>query len=294
MEWSCTAAASGKWCCNKLGEPLGWWSGRNGRPAASYAEQRSCRLGKPWLIVETDGSMVRTGKLEPDPAGGMSSGRRPKHARRTRRREARLSVVEGPGGKERRYAAALGSAQRTGEQMFALALGCGYGGNTWVHGVGDGALWTAQQMAAVFPRQRFLLDRYHLLEHLHEGAPALTPGDALAAKTWVEEQAGRIDAGNTAVVVAECLVLAGGNPEHPLYRLYRLAGYLEDRQGQMDYATAGAEGLPIGSGMVEGGHRAVIQARLKLPGAWWKEETVNPMLALRTLRANGQWEAFWH
>ena len=45
--------------------------------------------------------------------------------------------------------------------------------------------------------------------------------------------------------------------------------------------------------MVEGGHRTVIQARLKLP-AWWKEETVDPMLALRTLRANGQWEAFWH
>lgn len=49
----------------------------------------------------------------------------------------------------------------------------------------------------------------------------------------------------------------------------------------------------MGSGVVEGGHRYVVQARLKLPGTWWKEETVNPMLALRTLRANGCWEAFW-
>ena len=87
-----------------------------------------------------------------------------------------LSVVEEPGGKERRYAAAWGSPQRTGEQMFALALRCGYGDNTWVHGVGDGVPWIAQQMAAVFPRQRFLLERYHLLEHLHDGASALTPG----------------------------------------------------------------------------------------------------------------------
>ena len=55
----------------------------------------------------------------------------------------------------------------------------------------------------------------------------------------------------------------------------------------------GKEGLPLGSGAVEGGHRHVIQARLKLPGAWWKEETLNPILALRTLRANAQWEAFW-
>ena len=254
---------------------------------SGYEKQRSRLLGKPWLIVETDGSMVRTGKLEPDPARGMSPGGRPKRIRKTRWREARLSVAAAPGGGERRYAAGLGTPGRTGERMFALALGCGYGDNTGVHAVGDGAPWIAQQMAAVFPRQRFLLDRYHLLEHLHEGAPA----QGGAAKAWVEEQAGLIDAGNAAVVVAECLVLAGADTEHPLHRL---AGYLEDRQGQLDYASAGAEGLPIGSGLVEGGHRTIIQARLKLPGAWWKEETVNPMLALRTLRANGQWEAFWH
>ena len=57
--------------------------------------------------------------------------------------------------------------------MFALALLWGYGDNTWVHGVGDGAHWIAQQMAEVFPRHRYLLDRYHLLEHLY-GAMALS------------------------------------------------------------------------------------------------------------------------
>ena len=36
---------------------------------ASYERQRSCRLGPPWLIVQTDGSMVRTGELARDPAG---------------------------------------------------------------------------------------------------------------------------------------------------------------------------------------------------------------------------------
>ena len=41
---------------------------------ASYQGQRSYRPGPPWLIVETDGSMVRTGKLEPGPAGGVSLG----------------------------------------------------------------------------------------------------------------------------------------------------------------------------------------------------------------------------
>ena len=258
---------------------------------SGYEKQRGYRVGKPWLIVETDGSMVRTGELERDPAGGVSPGGRPKRTRRTQWREARLSLVEEPGGRERRYAAAMGPPQRVGEQMFGLALRCGYGDNTWVHGVGDGAPWIAQQVAAVFPRSRFLLDRYHLLEHLHEAALALTPGGAESAKGWVREQVNRIDEGGVAGVVAECRSRAGPKTEHPLHRL---AGYLENRQGQMDYATALKEGLPIGSGAVEGGHRPVIQARLKLPGAWWKEETVTPMLALRCLRANHRWEPFWH
>lgn len=33
--------------------------------------------------------------------------------------------------------------------------------------------------------------------------------------------------------------------------------------------------------------------RLKLSGAWWKEETAENMLALRTLRANDDWEPYW-
>ena len=119
---------------------------------ASYERQRSCRLGPPWLIVQTDGSMVRTGELAQDPAEGVSPGGRPKRIRKTQWREVRLSLVEVPGGLERRYAAAIGPPQRTGARMFALALRCGYGDNTWVHGVGDGAPWIAQQVAAVFPR----------------------------------------------------------------------------------------------------------------------------------------------
>lgn len=256
-----------------------------GEAVASYEDQPGLRDGEPWLIVESDGSMVRTGELEPDPAGESTPQGRPKRIRKTRWRETRLSLVEALGGKGRRYAAVLGPPARVGEQLFALALDCGYGDNTRVHGVGDGAPWIAQQVAAVFPRQRFLLDRYHLLEHLHAGASAL-PEDGGSAQAWVSEQVERIDRGQGAAVVAECRSWGEG-------ALDRLAGYLEERDGQLDYAAARKEGLPLGSGAVEGGHRSVIQARMKLPGAWWKEETVNPMLALRTLRANDEWETFW-
>lgn len=174
--------------------------------------------------------------------------------------------------------------------MLALALGAGYGENTWVHGVGDGAPWIGQQMAEVFPRHRYLLDRYHLLEHLYAGAAGLPQGGEEGAKAWVAQQVALIDQGRVGEVVANCGE-SGENLQEPLSQLAR---YLGNQQGHLDYAGAREQGLPVGSGAVEGGHRHVIQARLKLPGAWWKEETVNPMLALRTLRVNGCWDALWN
>ena len=53
------------------------------------------------------------------------------------------------------------------------------------------------------------------------------------------------------------------------------------------------KGLPIGSGEIESAHRYVIQERLKLPGAWWKADNADFMLALRVVRANEQWNEYW-
>ena len=79
---------------------------------ASYERRVNFRSGEPWLIVESDGSMIRTGELAPALEGGVSPGRgRPKRRKRTQWREVRLSVVETAGNGERRYAAVLGSPE---------------------------------------------------------------------------------------------------------------------------------------------------------------------------------------
>ena len=69
--------------------------------------------------------------------------------------------------------------------------------------------------------------------------------------------------------------------------------YVSNHEQYFDYQSALASGLPIGSGEVEGGHRWVIQKRLKLSGAWWKEENAEKMLALRVARANDEWQSYW-
>ena len=69
--------------------------------------------------------------------------------------------------------------------------------------------------------------------------------------------------------------------------------YLTNRLEYLDYEGAIKAGLPIGSGEVESGHRSVVQGRLKLSGAWWKIENAEKMLALRVVRANGEWQSYW-
>jgi hypothetical protein len=69
---------------------------------------------------------------------------------------------------------------------------------------------------------------------------------------------------------------------------------LINRPGQFNYQDAIADDLPIGSGEIESAHRYVIQQRLKLSACWWKLENAMTMLALRVLRANGDWDSYWH
>ncbi|MDJ0590516.1 MAG: hypothetical protein QNJ72_11045 [Pleurocapsa sp. MO_226.B13] len=46
-------------------------------------------------------------------------------------------------------------------------------------------------------------------------------------------------------------------------------------------------------GEIESSHRYIPQKPLKIPGATWNPQMVNPMLALRVIRANDWWSDFW-
>ena len=72
-----------------------------------------------------------------------------------------------------------------------------------------------------------------------------------------------------------------------------LANYLIRFQDSVHYQKFESLGLPIGSGEIESAHKYIPQKRLKIPGATWHPLTINPMLALRIIRANDWWSEFW-
>ncbi len=158
-----------------------------------------------------------------------------------------------------------------------------------------------------FPHLQFILDRPHLKSHVHECAQLLSDVDALdiPIDTWVDAVMDTIHKGHVDQVLAQnqdrhtqmeevVAELADDSQEASAYeRLGRLIKHLRRFYNCVDYQAYEDKDWPIGSGEVESAHKTVPQGRLKKPGACWKEQNLNPMCALRTLRANGWWDDFW-
>ncbi|MCB8980865.1 MAG: hypothetical protein H6657_25935 [Ardenticatenaceae bacterium] len=61
----------------------------------------------------------------------------------------------------------------------------------------------------------------------------------------------------------------------------------------IDYPHFRRQQIPIGSGIVESGHKVVMQKRMKQAGMRWAEANLNPMLALRMALCNRRWQTSW-
>jgi hypothetical protein len=233
------------------------------------------------LITQMDGSMIPVVKTKT----GLPDKRT---TRQVYWREARLCLARAEGNCSPVYGVTLGSAQTAGELWRQIALSAGLGHATRVHGVGDGAPWIVEQFHAQFgPQGAYLLDFYHVSEYLAKAAPPRQSGRA-----WLKRQQSYLlnnRLGPTLQSLSRRLESPGAK-EQPVRTAHR---YLTERRDQLNYAEARAAGLPIGSGEIESGHRHVIQRRLKLAGAWWKESNAEAMLGLRAQRATGLWQSYW-
>lgn len=238
--------------------------------------------GAPFVVAEADGSMVCT------VASGPRKGKRPREWK-----EIRLAAAQALGSTESFYAATFGEVDEVGKRWGHCARHAGWGLDTQIHALGDGAEWIRLQTREVFGAQgTFLCDYFHVSEYLGEAAPSCRPQ---APQRWRQTQQDRLKRGALDKVIAALAqsVESVGTPEElaPVRQGHR---YLSNRTDCLDYPRALRLGLPIGSGMIESGHRHVLQARLKKAGAAWLIPNADRIANLRVLRANGQWLSLWN
>ena len=168
--------------------------------------------------------------------------------------------------------------------------------DTYIHGVGDGAVWIADQYEIQFGLNHdYYLDFYHVCEYLAEASKAITQNknnsSGLTFSQWLSLAKKRLKEGESQALIDE--LKAESNEFDPECVIAKAHQYLNNRIGHLNYPKALQAGLPIGSGEVESGHRSVLQARLKKPGAWWSVEYAENMAHLKVLQENNHWEEFW-
>jgi hypothetical protein len=238
--------------------------------------------GTAHVIAQADGTMICT------VAPGPRKDRRPREWK-----EMRLVAAQAKDSATTTYAATFGSVEETGRRWGHCTRQAGWGLNSQVHAVGDGADWIRLQSREVFRDQgTFLCDFYHVSQYLGAAAPTCRPNHP---DSWRRTQQKRLKRGAIGKVMealephveAETIV----EEEAPVRNGHR---YLKNRLESLDYPRALALGLPIGSGMIESGHRHVLHSRLKKAGAAWLVSSADQIAHLRVLRANQQWESFWN
>ena len=135
------------------------------------------------------------------------------------------------------------------------------------------------------------LDFFHACDYLSACAKSAAFSED---STWFETQKQSLKQGESAAIIS--LLESQAEPQSivdeqaPIRTAHR---YFSNRSEQLDYPSALEKELPIGSGLIEGAHRHVLQKRLKLSGAWWERNNLKHMVALRITRANNQWDDYW-
>ena len=239
-------------------------------------------LGATHVIAQVDGTMICT--VQP----GSRKGKRPREWK-----EMRLAAAHAKDSMTKFYAATFGGVDEIGQRWGHCARQAGWGLNSQIHAVGDGAGWIQIQSKEVFREQgHFLCDFFHVSEYLGAAAAVCRSSQP---KAWRRTQQRRLRRGAVQKVIdaLEPHLEPEGtvDEESPVRNGHR---YLNNRRDCLDYPRALRLGLPIGSGMIESGNRHVLQARLKQAGTAWLPEHADQIAQLRVLKANGRWESLWN
>jgi hypothetical protein len=160
--------------------------------------------------------------------------------------------------------------------------------------LGDGAEWVWNLSARHFPGAAELLDIWHGAEHLADGAKAACGPDSAAAQAQAQRGKERLLAdgywGVTEWVGELTGALAVGGDGAALGGVLN---YFAGHQERLNYALRLRRGQSIGSGLVEGSIKQLLNRRLKQTGARWKTEHVGPFVELGALAAGPEWPALW-
>ena len=199
-----------------------------------------------------------------------------------------------PAPSARSVVAAVEQAEAFGGRCAAEATRLGLTDPKQIHVLGDGAEWIWNLAERRFSGASQCLDFWHGAGYLGVAAnAAFGAGSDQAAEALGRGKGKLLEDGYWGVTewvggLASAMP-PGGDGAASAMALNYLAGH----QTRLNYALRLRRGQSIGSGLVEGSIKQLLNVRLKQTGARWKVEHVAPLVELGALADGPEWEAFW-
>ncbi len=250
----------------------------------------------PLLYIEMDGTGIPVVKAETEGRAGKVDGQP------ARTREVKLGCVftqtmTDPEGRPVRdedstsYVGAIETAEAFGLRLYTEAWRRGWGRAQRKVVIGDGAIWIWNLADQHFPSAVQIVDLYHARQHLWDLSAKLFPNDSQGLKRWIARCLDRLERGKIEALVK--ILCAYPSSDELAKIIANQAEYFERNAERMRYPAFRAQGLFVGSGVVEAGCRVVIGARLKCSGMFWTVRGANAIIALRCCRISRRFEDYW-
>ena len=189
---------------------------------------------------------------------------------------------------------AIAACDRVGASWEQMSKRLGLKNSTDLSVLADGAPWIWNQaQERLSPKAEWVLDIFHVSEHLHACGKAMF-GEGAPAQRWADEHVERLieleGPGFIDEFRRECESVTDDSRREAMEKL---GSYLEENKDSMWYRQRLKQGLAIGSGLIEGACKNMIGARLKVNSARWRIRRAERVGALRCVEYSGQWESFW-
>jgi len=237
-------------------------------------------VGAQQVVAEADGSMICT------VAPGPRQGKRPRDYK-----EIRLTVAQASGSTEKFYAATFGEVDEVGRRWGHCARRAGWGLNSQIHALGDGAEWVWNLKKDRWKDALELLDFYHGSEHLWNLGRLLHGEKEPALSHWAKPLRHQIRHGQEKQALRQIAQIQKRRGEEGKV-IGREQNYFKTHAGRMNYQQIAKRGWPIGSGAVESACRQK-QCRFKRGGQFWTKESLRNLCALDEARRNRHWDELW-
>ena len=190
------------------------------------------------------------------------------------------------------FVGAIESAEDFGWRIYGEAVRRGLSKAERVVVLADSAQWIKNLAQMHFPEAKLIIDLYHARQHVSELCKTLFVGNEKKIKHqrmrwWTDLDDGKVE--KIIHQAQQSLPQEAVTKKKAEIEIH----YLQKNTEYLRYAEFRAQGLFVGSGVVEAGCKSLIGQRLKQSGMEWSVRGANAIISLRCILTSGRFEDYW-